>query len=84
MSSQAHNSSNPTVGSNNPTGLVHDDNEIKNQSRDQPVAPGDRLGTGGSKTAELGKLTSNSIPSDKNFAGLGKGTGNPGEVSNRS
>jgi len=69
---------------NPPSGLVHDDNELKGQHRDQPIAPHDRLGTGGSKTAELGKISGNSVTSDKTFGGVGKATGNPGDVVNRS
>jgi len=82
MATKQNASDNP-VG-NTPSGLVHDDKEIKGQHRDQPVAAHDRLGTSNSKTAELGKLSGNSVPTDKNFAGLGKGNANPGDVSNRS
>lgn len=71
---------------NPPSGLVHDDKDLKAQaSRDQPVSTHDRMGTGSSKTAELGKISGNSMPSDKTFLGTGKGTGkSPGDVSNRT
>jgi len=67
-----------------PSGLVHDDKELNGQHRDQPISAHDRLGTGNSKTAELGKVSGNSIPSGKSFMGTGTGTGSPGDVSNRA
>ena len=81
--SDHHNAFSNPAG-NAPSGLVHDEKELKGQHRDQPVATHDRMGTGGSKTAELGKLSANSVPGDNNFAGLGKGNANPGDVAKRS
>jgi hypothetical protein len=64
-----------------PSGLVHnEERDLKsNFSRDQPLNVNERLGTGHSKTVELGKMASGSSFSDKMGPSLGNKPKTPGE-----
>lgn len=69
---------------NAPSGVYHDDKELKSQAPNQPAAGSDRMGTSNTITAELGKKTAQSITNaTPSVAGVGKTNASPGDVATK-